>query len=134
MPRSATTKSSSRSTAKSVHRGAAMNGRNAIKMLMEDHKKVTAMFDKFEKLRNTGEANSDAQQLLIEGACNVLTIHAQVEQEIFYPAARDAIDDKDLPDEAEVEHATARQIITELMACNRAMTCMRRNSQCWVNT
>jgi hemerythrin-like domain-containing protein len=45
-----------------------------------------------------------------------LTIHSRVEEELFYPALREAIDADDLLDEAEVEHASARQLITELAA------------------
>jgi hemerythrin-like domain-containing protein len=116
MPRNTTGKSSSKSTTKTIHRASAMGGQHAIKMLMEDHKKVTKMFDQFEKMQKAKDEDSEAKQLLVETVCNALTIHAQLEQEIFYPAAREAIDDKDLLDEAEVEHATARQIITELMA------------------
>jgi hemerythrin superfamily protein len=116
MPRNTTGKSSSKSTTKTIHRASAMGGQNAIKMLMEDHKKVTKMFDQFEKMQKAKDEDSEAKQLLVETVCNALTIHAQLEQEIFYPAAREAIDDKDLLDEAEVEHATARQLITELMA------------------
>lgn len=48
--------------------------------------------------------------------CEALTVHAQIEEEIFYPAAREAIDDDDLLDEAEVEHASAKQLIAEIQS------------------
>jgi hemerythrin superfamily protein len=81
---------------------------------MEDHKTVKKMFDEFEKMKEDDSADDDAKQMLVETCCAELTVHAQVEEEIFYPAMRDAIDDMDLLDEAEVEHASAKQLITEL--------------------
>lgn len=50
----------------------------------------------------------------MEQVCNELKVHAQIEEEIFYPAVRDAIEDDDLLDEAEVEHAGAKDLITQL--------------------
>ena len=49
-------------------------------------------------------------------ACQELTIHAQIEEEIFYPAVRDGIEDDDLMDEAEVGHASAKDLIAQLEA------------------
>ena len=46
--------------------------------------------------------------------CLALSVHARIEEEIFYPALRKAIDDEDLLDEAEVEHASAKQLIAEI--------------------
>ena len=116
MTRNTTSKSSSKST-KTSHRGSAKASTNdAIQILSEDHKKVKEMFEEFESLREEAELDEEAIQMLVETACAELTLHAQVEEEIFYPAARDAIDDMDLLDEAEVEHASARQLITELAA------------------
>jgi hemerythrin superfamily protein len=80
-------------------------------MLAEDHKKVKKMFDQFEKIK---EEDDDAKQMLIEKCCAELTIHAQLEEELFYPALRNTIEELDLVDEAEVEHATAKQLISEL--------------------
>jgi hypothetical protein len=88
---------------------------DAIAILKEDHKKVKKMFDEFEKLKEQDDADSEKQHL-VNTACTELTIHAQVEEEIFYPAMRESIDDMDMLDEAEVEHASAKQLITELSA------------------
>lgn len=113
MPRNATprtsakSKSSSKSTTKK-------SSQDALHILMEDHKKVSDMFDEFEQMKKAGSTDDEAKQVLVEAACAELTIHAQVEEELFYPMAREAIDDMDLLDEAEVEHATARQLISEL--------------------
>jgi hemerythrin-like domain-containing protein len=83
-------------------------------MLAEDHKKVKQMFEKFEKMKEEEDQDDEAKQLLVELCCAELTVHAQLEEELFYPALRDAIDDMDMLDEAEVEHASAKQLISEL--------------------
>ncbi|HEY0846137.1 MAG TPA: hemerythrin domain-containing protein, partial [Noviherbaspirillum sp.] len=114
-PRNATSRSTSKSTSKTAQRGKS-SSQDAIHLLMEDHKKVQDMFEEFEQMKEAGDTDDEAKQMLVETACAELTIHAQVEEEVFYPAARDAIDDMDLLDEAEVEHASARQLITELAA------------------
>jgi hypothetical protein len=85
-------------------------------MLTEDHKKVKQMFDQFEKMKEEEDGDVEAKQMLVEMCCAELTVHAQLEEELFYPALRDAIDDMDLLDEAEVEHASAKQLISELNA------------------
>ncbi|KIF83667.1 hemerythrin [Noviherbaspirillum autotrophicum] len=85
-------------------------------MLADDHKRVLRMFDDFEQMKEENDPDDESRQLLVENTCAELTIHAQVEEELFYPALREAIDDLDLLDEAEVEHASAKQLITELAA------------------
>lgn len=96
------------------HRSQSKSSSNAIDLLTEDHKKVLHMFDDFEKMKKDEDQDDDAKQELVERACTELTIHSQVEEEFFYPALRDALDDVSLLDEAEVEHAIANQLITEL--------------------
>jgi hemerythrin superfamily protein len=115
MTRNTTSKSSSKSSSRSAAaRGTTKGTQDVLHLLAEDHKKVLKMFEEFEKLQKKNDEDEEAIQLLVETACAELTIHAQVEEEVFYPAAREAIDDMDLLDEAEVEHASARQLITEL--------------------
>lgn len=116
MTRNTTSKSSSKSTKTSPRGSAKASSTDALQILTEDHKKVKEMFEEFESLKEEDEIDEEAIQMLVETACAELTLHAQVEEEIFYPAAREAIDDMDLLDEAEVEHASARQLITELAA------------------
>lgn len=113
MPRNATAKSSSKSSSRGAAKG---SSQDVLHLLAEDHKRVLKMFDEFEELKEENSEDEEAMQQLVELACAELTIHAQLEEEIFYPAAREAIDDMDLLDEAEVEHASARQLITELAA------------------
>ncbi|WP_292931945.1 hemerythrin domain-containing protein [Noviherbaspirillum sp.] len=114
MPRNATSKGSSKTSKSSSRASSKGSSSDALHILAEDHKKVLDMFEEFEEIKN--DPDEEAKQLLIETACAELTIHAQVEEEIFYPAAREVIDEMDLLDEAEVEHASARQLITELAA------------------
>ncbi len=84
---------------------------DAIKLLKDDHKEVKTYFKQYELLEDEPE-----KQALAEKICKALTVHAQIEEEIFYPAAREAIEDDDLLDEAEVEHASAKQLIAEIQA------------------
>jgi hemerythrin superfamily protein len=85
---------------------------DAIELLMQDHKKVQKVFKEFEKSKDElGEAEKSE---MVRQCCMDLKIHTQLEEEIFYPAAREAIEDEELLDEAEVEHASAKQLIDEL--------------------
>jgi len=81
-------------------------------LLTADHRRVKSLFKEFKSLKDDGD--DDKKATLVETICNELTIHAQIEEEIFYPALRDAIDDEDLMDEADVEHASAKQLIAQL--------------------
>ncbi|WP_176599413.1 MULTISPECIES: hemerythrin domain-containing protein [Sphingobium] len=88
---------------------------DAISLLKADHKEVKTYFKQYEGLKDETE-----KQALADKICRALTIHAQIEEEIYYPAARVAIDDDDLLDEAEVEHASAKQLIAEIQAMKAA--------------
>jgi len=81
-------------------------------MLTDDHKRVKALFKQYEDTKE--DASAEEKQALVTTVCNELKIHAEVEEEIFYPAVREAIDDEDLLDEAEVEHASAKELIAQL--------------------
>ena|SRR5687768_4584839 len=82
---------------------------DALGMLRADHEKVSEMFDRYENLRTQKQKESLAQVI-----CNELKIHAQLEEEIFYPAAREAIHDEDLLEEATVEHQSAKDLIVQI--------------------
>lgn len=86
---------------------------DAITLLTEDHKKVKKLFKEFETLKKDKSQKSKKSSLVKE-ICMELTVHAQVEEEVFYPAVRRAIKDSDLMDEAEVEHAGAKVLIAQL--------------------
>ena len=83
-----------------------------IAMLKADHDKVKKLFKEFERMHNA-ESDEEAEQLATQ-ICNELTVHATLEEEIFYPEVRAAIDDEDLIDEAEVEHASAKELIAQI--------------------
>ena len=81
---------------------------DAIALLKADHRKVEDLFAKFEKTRS-GERKKDiAGQICLE-----LTVHAKIEEDIFYPACKGEIDD-DLWHEAFVEHDGAKVLIREI--------------------
>ncbi|HWI81998.1 hemerythrin domain-containing protein [Ramlibacter sp.] len=85
------------------------NGQDAIAQLVADHQKVTGMFKAFEKLR------SDADKAeLAEEICKELTVHMQLEEEIFYPAVQAALHDHELVPEANVEHGSVKDLIAQL--------------------
>ena len=86
---------------------------DATTLLAKDHKDVKALFKRYEKL-SKAEADGSERQELAEQICEMLTVHAQVEEEIFYPAVRAAAVDEDLMDEAEVEHASAKDLISQI--------------------
>lgn len=116
MPRHSPAKPASKPSSKSSHRGSKAHEQDALDILASDHKKVIKMFDEFQQMKEDNDPDEEAKQLLVEVACAELTIHTQVEEELFYPTLRDAINDMDLLDEAEVEHASAKHLITELAA------------------
>ncbi len=83
---------------------------NAITLLREDHKRVDALFKRFDKLERDGVEKAG----LVQTICAELRIHTQVEEEIFYPAVRAATGNDDLLDEADVEHESAKALIAQL--------------------
>jgi hemerythrin superfamily protein len=85
---------------------------DAIALLTADHKKVKQLFADFNKLKEDG--SDEDKTAVVEQICNELKIHTEIEEEIFYPAVRKAIDDTDLMDEALVEHAGAKDLIAQL--------------------
>lgn len=86
---------------------------DAVGLLVSDHREVKVLFEKYEKLAETAAEASD-RQALAETICDMLTVHATIEEEIFYPAARKATRDDDLLDEAQVEHAAAKDLIAQI--------------------
>lgn len=102
------------STSKSTSAKSEASGhQDAIALLTSDHKAVKALFKEFEQLTKQDDVD-EAKAALVGKICNSLAVHAQVEEEIFYPAVREAIDDDALMDEADVEHASAKDLIAQL--------------------
>ena len=88
---------------------------DACTLLDADHKAVKKMFKAYEEL--AGSKARDAAQKKLELAhqiCQELTVHATIEEEIFYPALREALKDTDILAEAEVEHAGAKDLIAQI--------------------
>jgi len=88
-------------------------GNDAIALLTEDHKAVKKLFKTYQSLVDD-EAGATEKAAVAEQICRELTVHAQIEEEIFYPAVRKAIDEDELLDEAFVEHATAKDLIAQI--------------------
>jgi hemerythrin superfamily protein len=91
-------------------------GQDAIELLMADHHRVARLFAEFNALKEDG--SDEAKSTLVAQICQELTVHTAIEEEIFYPAVRKAIEDDDLMDEALVEHAGAKELIAQLQAAN----------------
>ena len=83
---------------------------DAIALLKQDHRTVEDLFEKFEKASGDGR-----KQKLAEEICLELSVHAQIEEEIFYPACEGKVDE-DLLKESYVEHDGAKMLITEIIA------------------
>jgi len=81
-------------------------------MLKADHQRVKKAFKTAERLHEQ-EAH-DELQALVEQTCGEIQVHAQLEEELFYPAARQALKDEDLIEEAEVEHGSAKALMQQL--------------------
>ena len=81
----------------------------AISMLIEDHHKVQKMFKTFERTEDQQQ-----QEKLATEICNELMVHTQIEEQVFYPAAREALEESDLIDEATVEHQVAKDLIEKI--------------------
>ena len=86
---------------------------DATLLLTRDHAEVKKLFKEYKKLAEA-EADGEERQALAEQICAMLTVHATLEEEIFYPAAREAEVESDLLDEAEVEHASAKDLIAQI--------------------
>lgn len=102
--------SSTKSTTKNTaNRGTAFKAPDATVLLRADHKLVSDLFSEFEKTRATSK-----KKKLVDQICMALTVHAQIEEEIFYPAVKRALRDKELVPEATVEHATLKALIGQV--------------------
>lgn len=83
---------------------------DAVALLKADHRKVEDLFEKFESARK-----AERKAALAKEICTELTVHAIIEEEIFYPACKGEIEE-DLLHEAYVEHDGAKVLIAEIDA------------------
>jgi hemerythrin superfamily protein len=101
--------SSSSSSGRGRSRSTAASRSDAISLLKADHRQVEELFGNFEKARN-----DDRKQSLATEICNALRVHAQIEEEIFYPAFIEATGEEDMHHEAIIEHDGAKKLIAEI--------------------
>jgi hemerythrin superfamily protein len=91
--------------------------KDACDLLDADHKNVKKMFKEYDELaQSRARAASQKKKELAQQICQELLVHAQIEEEIFYPALRGAIKETDLLDEARVEHQSAKDLIAQIQA------------------
>jgi len=92
--------------------GGMPGAQDAIALLTADHKEVSDMFEQFENLSDRAKAT---KAKLTKKICDALIAHTTIEEEIFYPAVREALKEgDDMVDEAVVEHASAKDLIQQL--------------------
>ena len=82
---------------------------DAIAMLKADHAAVDKLFADYEKARSNSR-----KAILVEQICAALTVHARIEEEIFYPAVKAALKDKVLVPEATVEHGSVKDLLAQI--------------------
>jgi hemerythrin superfamily protein len=93
-------------------RGKRAASKDAVAMLKQDHEKVLDMFKKFGRMAEKDDAEGKAE--LVRTICEELKVHTALEEEIFYPAVRAAIDEELMMDEALVEHDSAKSLIEQI--------------------
>jgi hypothetical protein len=91
------------------NRNAGATPTDAIEMLKADHRKVEELFEKFE------QSNDGEKEGVVDQICAELIIHTRLEEELFYPACRDAGVMEHTLDEAQVEHDGAKMLINDLL-------------------
>ncbi len=85
------------------------NGKDAIALLKADHRKVEDLFKRYERSKN-----DDVKGKLAKEICLELSVHTSIEEEIFYPAVKAAVEEE-IYEEAYVEHDGAKVLIAELL-------------------
>ena len=86
---------------------------DAVDLLDSEHKAVKTLFIEFNALCEDEAPPADKEAVALK-ICQALTVHAQLEEELFYPAVREAIGDDALMDEAVMEHAEAKALIAQI--------------------
>ena len=85
------------------------NSQEATALLKADHQLVSKLFQEYE-----GTRSNSKKAEIVSRICTELTVHAQIEEEIFYPAVKEALKDGELVPEATVEHATLKDLISQI--------------------
>ena len=94
--------------ARATPAGKRSSGTDAVNLLKQDHRQVAELIDQVE------DAADEELETVAERICQLLTVHAQIEEEILYPAAREALEDTDLVAEALVEHQSDKDLIAKI--------------------
>jgi hemerythrin superfamily protein len=89
--------------------------KDACDLLDADHRAVKKMFKEYEELTSSrGRTVAQKKLELARQICHELTVHAQIEEELFYPALREVLKETDAVAEAEVEHQSAKDLIAQI--------------------
>ena len=107
--RATPTVASKTATARKAPASKAPVAQEATALLKADHKLVAGLFEQYEKTRSTAKKKS-----LVASICLELGVHAKAEEEIFYPAVKAALKDKEMVPEATVEHATLKELMAQV--------------------
>ena len=92
-------------------RGASGSMPLALELLASDHRKVEDLFQMYEDEK---EGDEETKRSLAQRICGELTVHAQIEEELFYPWLKENLDETDKLEEAYVEHASAKDLIAQI--------------------
>lgn len=87
---------------------------NAIDLLKSDHDEVEKLFDEYDDRKE--DADAQTKQDIVDSICKALEVHAQLEEELFYPAFRNVDEMEDLLDEAVIEHQSVKHLVAQLEA------------------
>jgi hemerythrin superfamily protein len=102
-----------KSKAKSARKSANGNGRerpmDAVQLLKADHRTVEELFEQFEETKG-----AKAKKRIADQICMELMVHSQIEEEIFYPAVKEAVEEE-IYTEAHVEHDGAKVLIAQIL-------------------
>jgi hypothetical protein len=85
------------------------NGQDALDLLRQDHAALYELFDSYANLES-----HDEKEALVNHIIRGLTVHARIEEEIFYPALRRALGEREVMDLADVQHAVIRKLMADL--------------------
>ena len=95
--------------------------KDACDLLDADHRAVQKLFKEYEELATSRARNTAQKKMdLAHHICQELTVHTRIEEEIFYPAVRDAVKDTDPLDQAQVEHQSAKDLIAQIQEMSEA--------------
>lgn len=90
------------------------DSQDILSLLCADHQHLSQLFSEFRHIKD--HCTLEEKEALVQEICSELLLHAELEEEVFYPAVREILQDDMLMDEAESEHDSAKDVIEELQA------------------